>query len=120
MSDISSCSSKGNAPFKSAGDGRQAVVLTSINEASHSDKCLDQDDESYYSEDRKEAHSMTVEVMAECTALQAAACYEYADDDKEIVKGGDVRNPMTDRRDLGTQSLTLEVKTMCPKEIYFF
>eukprot|EP00957_Ditylum_brightwellii_P114498 8730421-Ditylum_brightwellii.AAC.1 len=35
MSDILSCSSKGNAPFESAGNGRQVVVLTSVKEASH-------------------------------------------------------------------------------------
>jgi len=120
MSDISSCSSKGNAPFESAGDGRRAVVLTGVKEASHSDEYLDQDDESYNSEDSEEAHSVTVEVLAECTASRAAACNKYADDDEEIVKGGDARNPMTNRRDLGIQSLTLDAETMRPKEIYFF
>ena len=96
------------------------MVLTSVKEASHSDKYLDQYDENYDSEDSKETHSMTVEVLAECTASRAAVCNKYADDDKEIVKGGGARNPMTNRRDLGTQSLTLDAETMHPKEMYFF
>eukprot|EP00957_Ditylum_brightwellii_P087198 6637164-Ditylum_brightwellii.AAC.1 len=56
------CERDGNAPFESAGDGRRVVVLTGIKEASHSGEYLDQDDESYNSEDSKETHSVTVEV----------------------------------------------------------
>eukprot|EP00957_Ditylum_brightwellii_P061343 4655896-Ditylum_brightwellii.AAC.1 len=63
MSDILSCSSKSNTPFESAGDGCPAVVLTSVKEASHSKKYLDQDNESYNSEDSKETHSVTMEMM---------------------------------------------------------
>eukprot|EP00957_Ditylum_brightwellii_P045483 3448036-Ditylum_brightwellii.AAC.1 len=44
ISDILSCTSNGNAPFESAGDGRWAVVLAGVKEAFHSDKYLDQDD----------------------------------------------------------------------------
>eukprot|EP00957_Ditylum_brightwellii_P148103 11275767-Ditylum_brightwellii.AAC.1 len=120
MSDILSCSSKGNTPFESAGDGHQTVVLTSVKEASHNDGYLEQDDESYNSEDSKEAHSVTMEVLVEYTASHAAACNKHADDDKEIVKGGDTRNSMTNRRDIGIQSLTLDTETMHPKEMYFF
>eukprot|EP00957_Ditylum_brightwellii_P131592 10035369-Ditylum_brightwellii.AAC.1 len=63
---------------------------------------------------------MTVKVLVKCTTSRAAACNKYAGDDKEIVKGGDARNLMTNRRALGTQSLTLDTETMCPKEMYFF
>eukprot|EP00957_Ditylum_brightwellii_P062880 4770756-Ditylum_brightwellii.AAC.1 len=100
MSNISSYSSKGNAPFESAGNGHCVVVLTGVKEASHNDEYLDQDVGRYNSEDSKEAHSVSVEVLAKCTAWCAAVCYKYADDDEEIVKGGDARNPMTNRRDL--------------------
>eukprot|EP00957_Ditylum_brightwellii_P110379 8418544-Ditylum_brightwellii.AAC.1 len=61
-----------------------------------------------------------MKVLAKCTASRAAVYYKYADDDKEIVKGGNARNPMTNRRDLGTQSLTVDAETMRPKEMYFF
>jgi len=118
MSDLSSGSSQGDTSGK-----RSMKSHRSSNEGgSHNDEEMHKDgdvDYGYDSSDDEAAHSVCVEVLADCAASRAAA-YDDEYDDDEINSESEDRNPMTDRKDLGIQSLTLDAETMLSKEIYFF